>query len=250
MERFKFESINKLHNALREVEMLVHVAHENEQDNEKYLTYLKVALLLLLTKFENFVEDTAQEYVDFINDMNIPSEHIPLTLKVSHTNCAIRNKLQIIDDVTRLSDISDIFTELAQLWVQRVDGNVFNNVSIDLKFNYGKHGENDLRNLFKKIGHVDIFAEIRVLKRGEGMIEGPNVLDFKGMFNSNVRIRNNIIHEDATPNLTYLSLEEYTDYYRQFSEGLVILLEEDLELIGNTINQRPQIALLEQTSLN
>lgn len=246
MERFKFESIKKYHRALKEVEILVQVAQENEQVNEKYLTYLKVALLLLLTKFETFAEDTAQEYVDSINYMKLPSDYIPISVKVSHTTHTIKTKLKIIENITRSDDISDIFMELAQLWIQRNDDVVFNNVSFDLKFNYGKHGENDLRNLFKKIGHKDIFTEIKVFKRGEGMIEGPNELDFKGMFNSNVRIRNNIIHEDATPNLTYLTIKEYTDYYRQFSEGLVTLLEEDLEHLENLTSQRPQTTLQEQ----
>lgn len=49
-------------------------------------------------------------------------------------------------------------------------------------------------------------------------------IDFKGKINSLTNLRNNILHEDASPNLDVNMIEEYKKHIGQFAEELISLL--------------------------
>ena len=193
----------------------------------------KSALLLLTAKFENFVETVAEDYINKINTLEITSDKIPDILLVNHTFQALE-KIENIKH--KQGEAIQTFKELSNIW-STADTAVA--LRIKCKFNYGKHGGNQLKKIFAIIGIEDIFSEVKVLQRQESLLEDvEEEIDIKGSFNSVTGLRNNIIHQDASPNIGIESVEQYTEHLKLFAEELIDYLEEkinELTLQGELI---------------
>jgi len=227
----KFTSLKYFYNALSEVDILVSSAKENEKEKIKYLTYNKATILLLTSKFESFLENLIEEYIDYINSMNIKAKYLPEVLKINHTIHSINNSQNIIGHAHKIQEQVNLFESISNLW----DGNnIFNKLCIKSKFNYGKHGEKDLIKLFKNIGIQNIFDEVKIFETENSMLGyTKKQLDFKGKFNSLIYIRNNIVHQDDTPNLTHIDVIEYKKFIIKFVNELIVVLENKLDEIKN-----------------
>ncbi|MDN4073868.1 HEPN domain-containing protein [Fictibacillus terranigra] len=91
---YQLESFNNFNNALVEVGLLTAFASKCQSIPEQYAALNKSALVLLTAKFEVFVEDVVEEYVEEINSMNLTTLMISEHLKIKHTV----SKLQAILD--------------------------------------------------------------------------------------------------------------------------------------------------------
>ena len=86
------------------------------------------------------------------------------------------------------------------------------NIKPSVSFNYGKHGQKEIENLFKKHGMMDfIFSQ-----------DSQECLK---MLNSLIAIRNNVIHQDASPSITHQTIIDHKNNICRF----LLLLEAEVE---------------------
>ncbi len=231
-----FECLEKFYEALQEVEVLIATAKAYETDKVKYLTYNKASLLLLAAKFENFVEQIVAEYIDVINSMKLNCEQIPECLRINHSLFKLEKSKSIFEQQHRQEDIIRVLSELGELWSEQ---NIFEKISVNCKFNYGRHGDKELIKLFANIGIKDIFAKVKIYNDQESLMSDDKIeVDFRGLFNSMSGMRNNIIHQDATPDLTHNEIEKYACNFKEFAKEVSVRLAEVLsEIYGGAIIQ-------------
>jgi hypothetical protein len=77
--------------------------------------------------------------------------------------------------------------------------------------------------LFERIGITDIFVEIKVTEKVETVSTDElqvRLVDFRGVFNSVCSMRNNILHQDESPNLNTGEIEQYRQQFESFAIGL------------------------------
>lgn len=221
----RLDSLSDFEIALEEVELLILFAKEfanNNDDNQS--AFKKSAILLLTAKFENFLETVVEDYIAKINELRILSSRIPDELLFQHTFQALEKIEKLKHHRHKYEELKAAFKGLALIW-----GMESHPVSLDIKskFNYGKHGENDLINLFKKIGIENIFLDVKVLSNQENILDDLDLqeIDIKGTFNSVINLRNQIIHADASPSIGIDSVEEYKEHLKLFAEELINFLE-------------------------
>lgn len=242
---YEFDSFLEFTNGLKEVKVLTLSAQENEDETLKYLTFNKSAILLLMAKFESFIEHTIEEYVEIINNMNICMSNLPEVLKINHSLYAIEKNKDILEHKHKTKEQIKLFEDLGKVWNSN---KIIKKFSINTKFSYGKHGEKDLIKIFQNLGIEDIFKCIKIYEKSASLVEDKCYeIDFKSKFNSLVNLRNNITHEDATPTLTNLDLNNYERYLESFSNELIKFLNKNLinlklkceanEIIKNTQNE-------------
>ncbi|MDP8212121.1 MAG: HEPN domain-containing protein [Candidatus Zapsychrus exili] len=224
--KIDFESEKKFREAVEEVELLTFVAEAYEREELLYVVCNKSALLLLIAKFEAFVVNIICEYIVLINKLNLGTRHIPTALKLKHTFSKIGN-VDYLKHPHKTTEAIKIFQDIGLLWIKEKK---FNKLQIDSKFSFGKHGSKEIDNLFHETGLHDIFSNIKIYKKTSSALGSSHneKIDFKGMLNSVVCIRNGIIHEDATPSLTHLDINEYTTRFMQFSYKLTIFLRKKI----------------------
>ncbi len=212
---------------LREVDILLVSAESSVADEVKHATFNKSALLLLSCKFENFVELLVEQYVYAINTFRLPSDRIPEPLRLHHT-FQVLGKIEQQRNSGQIDVVKQAFCDIATLWIT---SNPFDQLTVDNKFAYGKHGEKELIKLFRPIGINDVFAEIEVNVHDDTSENGADFkrVDFKGMFNSVMNMRNNILHQNATPSLTPGTIRDYKIAFECFSENIVAKLSASLQ---------------------
>ncbi len=224
---FDFESLKSFNETLEEVKILISISEKNQSENSKYTTYNKSAILLLTAKFENYLESVAREYIDLTNKLCIKANSLPKKIKIQHTLHKLKNL-----EMLKQSDAKAqrVFNELGLLWNSNIP---YETITLDTAFNYGKHGSREIIRFFKKIGFDDIFSKIKVYKKVRSLIIIPKEeIDFKAIFNSAINIRNNIIHGDATPQLTHIDIINYHEHFRQFCKGVCKLLNRNLYILS------------------
>ena len=213
---------------LAEVDILIQFSKTYTSDELKYMTFNKSALLLLTTKFETFVESIAEQYIYVLNHLNLPCNDIPKILRLHHSQYILENfkKYQNLRDFQRHATE---LTDLSLLWDSEKP---FNRLKIECKFSYGKHGGKELQRLFKQIGIDNIFSSVNIFRERENMWDDkPQKIhvDFKSIFNRIVNMRNNIIHEDASPGLTCGVVDDYKELFKDFATELTIVLTHQLQ---------------------
>jgi hypothetical protein len=228
-----FESLDDFSVALNQVKVLIDLANVHEKDNEKYATLIKSAVLLLVSKFESFLESIVDDYIFKINSNSENNDQLPLELKIHATsqllNDSLLNQLRKGNKNTKktLSTISSIWNE------QKRQGDII----IDNKFNFGKHGEKAIKDLFNRIGFANIFDHLAIKCQNESMIEEETSIDMIGEINSIIGIRNNIIHQDATPELTHYRIIEVQNSLLMFANELNRFLINEITKICPQIEQ-------------
>jgi len=208
---------------LEEVRALLKLAASNEREVTVYATLVKASLIFLASKLEAFLEDIVAEFIDKINEQRPHVSRIPYSVKISALDCIL--------DEGMLSKIrghdpsaGEIFSKVAILC--GIDS-VVEELRIRVKFNYGKHGEDEIIKLFAQIGIDDVFEACPLVSSGESTMIEEQVhqkIDVRADINSVTNIRNNILHTDATPSLTHYQVAEFVKHFILFAEKLVEVL--------------------------
>lgn len=215
----KLNCIKDFNRALREVILLVWMAKRDEKDFKRYKTnpILKSSLVLLVSKFESFLENSVEEYITIINQNSIT---IPEKLLLCHSEECLE-KLKNKQENEKIA----IFKSIKQLW-----NNENVQLNISNKFDYGKHGHKSINKLFSKIGFDNIMDSLKIFDKSSSFAE-DNVkeeIDFKAKLNEIICKRNNIIHEDASLSFTPVEIAKYIFYFHQFSMQLEQVLRKEL----------------------
>ena len=227
-----FDAIGGFKESLQEVDILCDAAEAAQQSADKYSIFNKAALLLIAGKFESFAESIVEEFIFKLNELGLPSHLIPDTIRLQHTFYALR-ELETIQPRHKHGEAKTLFCELGKLWNSSEQ---FLTLKVDMRLSFGKHGESELIKLFERIGITDIFDVIQLTEKLETIsTEAPveRQIDFRGTFNSVTSIRNNILHEDASPNLNTVQIREYRRYFENFA----IKLDSHLAGILSTLVQ-------------
>lgn len=189
----KLEATEDFYDAINEIQLLIKYAKRNIKDSIKYATFNKASTVLLCAKFEAFIENILEEYA-----------FLHLTNSTNKTICGELQSILIVDLIDKLESVkfsidkrNPHIESLVQLCGEE-ECETLNNFKIKAKFRGGKHGQKEVEKLLRDFG----FGHL---------IEDSLVKMFFIKFNSLYSIRNNIIHEDATPTLTHADVQGYLD---------------------------------------
>lgn len=226
---FSIEAGSEFEESLKEFDLLLELAAKADVDDEseQYAVFLKCALLLLTTKFECFLEELVEEVGNWIRNENIPCSVLPIEMATHYTH---RRSCNVESHYNRakFDDIRVSSTALARFWLDQDSGDF----EIDCKFSYGRHGDKEVAKLLRRIGVPEPFDVIAVeIEQPDGTTQQ---VDMAGIVNSLTAIRNNVLHENASPLLTDVFLLEKHTCLLKFSTGLVTHVE---RMFGGLVSQ-------------
>ena len=183
--------------AIREIHILIDSAIENETITSKYATFNKAAIVLLCGKFESFLETFLEEY-GYIHLTRSSNKTLPQAIS-NHIVDNIINRLEYYKNnkLKRAPFISELVMLCGDEEVSCSD------FRIDSSFNYGKHGQKEVIRLLNCFGF-------------EQFVNTVETTDFFSRFNSLNNIRNNILHQDSTPSLTHVDVNDFLNSISEF----------------------------------
>ena len=197
------DSVDAFKERIKEIDILLTYARNNQRTLDKYKLFNKTAVVLLCTHFEVFVESFIAEHVDVLR-ICYKSDTIPQYMKDNYINDTIKS----LKDLACPSKKAKPLRALFRLHDSKVlDMSAISDLEIDMKYSFGKHGQDDTAKLFRKFG----FA---------AFVDSPS---FKAPFrniNSAINIRNNIIHEGSAPNLSHNDVIMYKNDFLKFAGDL------------------------------
>lgn len=218
---FPFSCYDEFVAALDEVDILTELANQNEINEQLFVIYIKSSLLLLSAKFEAFLENVISEFATHLENIRLNSKHLPDIIKINSANAILNDDIILsirqlnIRQKSRLEKVSDLFQD-----------KLVESLTINTKFDYGKHGPREIIKLFRGIGIEDIFSECHVYNYNS--LLGPAEVDMKGPINSVTNHRNQIIHNDLKPNITLSELWNYRICLNLFAEEIIEVLNKKL----------------------
>lgn len=196
-------SIDDFKRRLAEIDILIAYARVNQRVLDKYQLFNKSAIVLLCSHFEVFVEAFIAEHVDALKSC-YKSSTLPQYMKDNYINDTIK----AIKDMDKPSRKQKPLKALFQLHDSVSSAMTsIRDLELDMKYSFGKHGQEETAKLFKKFGFESFV----------------NSSAFQGPFdkiNSAISIRNNIIHDGSTPSLTHVDLGTYKDAFLVFANNL------------------------------
>lgn len=203
------DSIDQIRQNMSEVDMLLNYASQNANDVQKYQLFNKAAVVLLSTKFEVFLEDFIDEHSRMVLAGHTNSS-LPTDLKNSYVDSAFAKVSETSDRRKKIQYMS-LLLKLFNSHEEMIS--TLSPIRPSLKFSFGKHGQKEIEKMFERHG----------LKN---FINSSDVQNALRMMNSLFSIRNNVIHEDASPALTHQTIQGHRDNIMHF----VDLLENDLQV--------------------
>lgn len=197
------DSVDSFKERIKEIDILLTYARNNQRTLDKYKLFIKTAVVLLCTHFEVFVESFMAEHVDVLRAC-YKSDTIPQYMKDNYVNDTIR----ALRDLPVPSKKTKPLRALFRLHDSKVlEMTAISDLEIDMKYSFGKHGQEDTERLFCKFG----FATF---------VDSPSFRDPFRNINSAINIRNNIIHEGSAPNLSHNDVIMYKNDFLKFATDL------------------------------
>ena len=197
--------------SLREADALLALAASMHGDAVAFSALLKSSILLLTSKLEAFLEEAAEECRFFIESAACSSNMLPPAMKVAMLQSFLDDSFlaKLKHGNPQILDRLDAFRELFY-------GDGVQRLIVETKFSYGKHGDSEVRKLFQRFGIKDIFES--------AYEDGIDAI--KADLNSLTAIRNNIIHNDASPSFSVEQVVGFVVKMRDFSSRLDTCLYE------------------------
>lgn len=199
----KWDSIKDFTDSLNEIDFLIAYAKRNEKNIAKYRLFNKTAVILLLTKFENFIETFLEEHSYYVLEKHTSST-LPARMKVQYIVNAIEKATGFPDSTKKAKEIENLKCLLSE---KETKLDTLKDYRPRTTFNYGKHGSKEIEKMFQIHALDDFITKPEI------------VMILKGM-DSLIAIRNNIIHQDATPSLTHNDIEQHKNKIIRFVELL------------------------------
>ena len=201
------DSIDHLRESMSEIDTILSYASHNTTNIEKYQMFNKIAIVLLSTKFEVFIEEFIEEH-----SLKTIQGHTNATLPAVVKNAYIDTAIEKTVNVKSRTDKNSYLQSLLKLMGS--DGASISsivNIRPSVKFNYGKHGQKEIEALFDRHG-LGAF------------IKSSQSQTCLAMLNSLIAIRNNVIHQDVSPGLTHQTIKNHKENVINFVE----LVEKDV----------------------
>lgn len=206
------DSIDHLRDSMSEIDIILSYAAHNTSNIKKYQMFNKIAIVLLSTKFEVFIEEFIDEH-----SMKSISGHTNITFPAALKNAYIDTAVEKTENVKSRGDKNNYLQSLLKLLGNDgVSLSGIGNIRPSIKFNYGKHGQKEIEAMFDRHGMG-------------AFIKTPPSQACLTMLNSLIAIRNNVIHQDASPGLTHQTIKDHKDNVLAF----VNLVEADVNANKN-----------------
>jgi hypothetical protein len=201
----RFQATLDFSSSLEEVERLLTLAAHGGVDSVAFSALLKSSILLLTSKMEAFLEDVAEECRFRIESAACIASKLPDAIKVSMVQSVIDEAF-----ISKLKQGSpQVLEKISALKAMLVDEKI-EALALDTRFSYGKHGEAEVKKIFQRFGIRDVIQE--------SVLDGADSI--RADLNSLIAIRNNIIHNDASPVFTIEQVRGFVTMIVGFSNGL------------------------------
>ena len=201
------DSIDQIRNNIGEVDMLLDYASNNTGNIKQYQMFIKASVVLLSTKFEVFLE----EFIDEHSRM-VLAGHTNATISTELKNKYIDTAVDMVRETNNRTKKNQYLSMVSKLLTNSGESiSTFSSIRPSTKFSFGKHGQKEIEALFERHG----------LKT---FITSEPIRNSLQIMNSLFSIRNNVIHEDASPTLTHQTINDHKDNIMHF----VDLLENDI----------------------
>lgn len=208
----QIEAVDEFEEACTEVHLLIEYSKRNNKNFKKYATFNKAAIVLLCAKFEAFLENFLEEYA-FYHLNNSSNRSLDRCLYDHLVDCILNNiEFYKSKPDKRKEGVAKLEALCGPNEIRPI-----NSFHFDPKLKFGKHGQGEVERLLRVFG----FSEYVIQE---------NVKSFFITFNSLNSIRNNIIHEDATPSLTHQNVQSYLDSVKLFIDGLKTIAIDKMQL--------------------
>lgn len=194
----QFDATVEFYKAIDEIQLLMRYSRRNQRSTNKYALFNKAAIVLLCGKFESFIESFLKDYAyEFKRMCSNKSLIQPIQDHI------VDNLLDAIYKYQR--DVSKRRPYVEALARLCGDAEVaeLDSYPIKAQFKVGRHGEKELKRLLTSFGFEKFLCK-------------QSVVDALKKMNSLYAIRNNILHEDATPGLTHSDVDDYLSHVCQF----------------------------------
>lgn len=203
------DSIDTFTDSLSEVDTLLEYAKKNARTPGRYQLFNKIAIILLVTKFEVFIESFFEEHLNR-QLKSLTLETFPEQMRYAYLESAIC-KMNEFGKKTNKKD--PLAKELSKLY-QFSGGNLscIKTIAPSTNFPNGKHGQKDLSRLFGNHGL-------------NGFITRTDINSLFSQINSCIGIRNSVIHQDAAPTLTHQDVQNHKKTMQDFANLLAIDVE-------------------------
>lgn len=228
-----FDATKKYINSENDIQILINL--HDEKENEEL--YFKAMIIFLATNLEVFAEEIIEEYIYTLQTIS------PLPNEID--DCLIFESLKNIVNDKLVSQINNrkesAIRNLKQVAELLNDNTTINEFNIKAKFNYGKHGENEFKKLFKIID-IDVFAECEVYKEVETMLSDDNdqiKIQISDIIGSLTRVRNTLLHENKIS--TEIDLVKFKEILKDLHEFSILIdkkLESKIDKVKELILQR------------
>ena len=197
------DSVDAFKERIKEIDILLTYSRNNQRTIDKYKLFNKTAVVLLCTHFEVFVESFMAEHVDVLRAC-YKSDTIPQYMKDNYVNDTIR----ALRDLPFPSKKTKPLKALFRLHDSKVlEMTAISDLEIDMKYSFGKHGQEETARLFCKFGF-------------KAFVDSSSFKEPFRNINSAINIRNNIIHEGSAPNLSHNDVIMYKNDFLKFTTDL------------------------------
>lgn len=196
-------SVDDFKSRLSEIDTLIAYARGNQRALDKYKLFIKTAIVLLCSHFEVFVEAFLAEHVDVLKTC-YNSNSLPQYMKDNYIDDTLRAYKDIDYPSKKQKPLKALFLLHGS---GPVNMSSLGDLTLDIKYSFGKHGQEETDKLFLKFGFEDF-------------VRSPFYQTSFGRINSAICIRNNIIHEGGAPTLSLADVVTFRNTFLRFAEEL------------------------------
>ena len=205
----------------------LNLAAQKDSKNDKI--YFKVIILLLCAKLEKFVKDSTNEYISSLLSLNLTKEQLPPTFVKE----VIKNEVQTINEKTveryieneRYQERSKVFS---LIWDSKY--HLKNLEKDDFVISISNNGTTEFKDTYKKIGFPDIINNLSDYQQETNISGLVTTIAYSvaEKINKVINLRHEIIHNDATPNITKTDIDLYVEVFKNFVEQIDEVLTQKL----------------------
>lgn len=208
----KFEATKDFQKSFKNIKVLIRLSYQASKKNndENRNLFLKLSLVLLVTRFQVFIESILKEFDYSIKQSTKKISKMPVHYRLNSIKLSLAKKQfhRELENTTtysssKLADITSYVNTLSEI----CDNNfvIQSDIMFETKFPMGKNGLNEIIDLFKQIDGKNIFEN--------------SAFDVNKI-NEILSRCHDIIHEDKNQQITETTIEQYRDFLHVVSKHI------------------------------
>lgn len=202
---------------------------DGDIQNDKVL--FKSIILLLCAKLEKFVKDSTKEYIKEIINLKLKQDEIPTALIKE----IINNEIEKINSVTIENYITKSYNQerakiFSIIWDKKFVLNTLN--ADEFVISISNNGTTAFKNVYKKIGLPNIIQELNDYKQAD--LYSETSFSIVDNIDRVIKLRHEIIHNDATPQITHTEISLYINIFTDFVLQIDKRMTEELQKLKTT----------------